>query len=245
LRELDFTGKVALVIGGSSGIGNGIAQAFRHRGALVHVSGTRSSVESYANEEGSDLTGLRYAQFDVSDEAAIAAWPVVFDKLDILVLSQGAVIYQRREFTPTAFNSVVNINLNSIMACAAKYREALSKARGTLITISSVGGLRVTRGNPAYAASKAGVIHLTRTLADAWSAAGIRVNGIAPGLVATKMTRVTTEHPQRLAERLAGIPLKRLGTVDEIAGVALFLASPLASYVVGQTIVVDGGRSLA
>ena len=245
MNDLDFSGKRALVIGGSSGIGNGIAQAFRRRGASGYGSGTRAGADQYEASDGSDLTGLHYAQLDVAESARVASWPLSFDTLDVLVLSQGMVLYKRREFDPSGFESVVNVNLNSIMACAARYRAALARAKGSLITISSVGGFRVTRGNPAYAASKAGVIQLTRTLADAWAADGIRVNGIAPGLVATKMVKVTTEDPERLAARLAGIPLKRLGTVEEIAGVALFLASPLAAYVVGQTIVADGGRSLA
>ena len=98
---------------------------------------------------------------------------------------------------------------------------------------------------PKITRSKAGVIHLTRVLGAAWAADGIRVNGIAPGLVKTKMTSVTTDDPKRLAERLETIPLKRLGSTEEIASIALFLASPMASYVVGQTIVADGGRTLS
>lgn len=85
---------------------------------------------------------------------------------------------------------------------------------------------------------------LTRTLGEAWAPEGIRVNGIAPGLVATKMTKVTTDNPQRLAASLSRVPLARMGEPSEIAGAALFLASPLASYIVGQTIVVDGGLLL-
>jgi len=242
---MDFSGKTVLVIGGSSGIGNGVAQAFRSRGATVHVSGTRADAAAYADEKGSDLTGLDYARLDVSDEASIAAWPLAFDRLDVLVLSQGAVLYKRREFEPAGFRAVMDVNLNSLMSLAWKYHDAVANARGSIITISSVGAFRATRGNPGYAASKAGAVHLTRTLGDAWAADGIRVNGVAPGLVETKMTAVTTGRPDRLAERLDGIPLKRLGTVDEIAGAVLFLASPLASYVIGQTIRVDGGRSLA
>ena len=88
------------------------------------------------------------------------------------------------------------------------------------------------------------MLGLTRNLGQAWAADSIRVNGIAPGLVATKLTRVTTENQARLAATLQRIPLGRVGTVDEVAGVALFLASPLSSYIVGQTIVVDGGRLL-
>lgn len=244
MNELDFTGKTVLVIGGSSGIGNAIAQNFRRRGATVHVSGTRETAADYDSQEGSNLEGLAYARLDVSDPDAVGAWPVQFDALDVLVLSQGAVLYRRQEFEAEGFRKVVEVNLNSLMACAAKYRKALAVAKGALIIISSVGGTRAARGNPAYAASKAGAIHLTATLGDAWAGEGIRVNGIGPGLVETKMTKVTTDNPERLAQRLAGIPLARLGTVDEIAGIALFLASPLSAYVVGQTIIADGGRSL-
>ena len=96
-------------------------------------------------------------------------------------------------------------------------------------------------GNPAYNASKTGAVGLTRTLGEAWAEDGIRVNGIAPGLVDTKMTKVTTANPKRLEGALERIPLKRLGTPADMAGAALFLASPLSSYVVGQTIIVDGG----
>jgi 3-oxoacyl-[acyl-carrier protein] reductase len=110
--------------------------------------------------------------------------------------------------------------------------------------VSSVGGVRATQGNPAYAASKAGAIHLTSTLGQAWARDGVRVNGVAPGLVETKLTQVTVAHPERLAQRLKGIPVGRLGTVQDMAGACLFLASPLASYIQGQTLRVDGGRTL-
>ena len=106
---------------------------------------------------------------------------------------------------------------------------------------------QATRGNPAYNASKAGAVALVRTLGDAWArgAGGIRVNGIAPGLVDTKLTQVTTRHPKRLEAALLAIPMGRLGTPQDMAGVALFLASPLAAYITGQTLIVDGGMVLA
>jgi 3-oxoacyl-[acyl-carrier protein] reductase len=163
----------------------------------------------------------------------------------VLVLSQGVVLYKRGEYDPGGFRSVVDVNLNSVMHCALKFHAALKAAQGALIVISSTAAYHATRGNPAYNASKAGLVGLVRTLGEAWAADGVRVNGIAPGLVDTKMTKVTTEHPKRLEAALARIPLKRLGTPRDMAGVALFLASPLAAYVVGQTLPVDGGLILA
>jgi 3-oxoacyl-[acyl-carrier protein] reductase len=242
-NPLDFTGKTVLVVGGSSGIGNGIAQGFRRQGATVHVWGTRPSATDYRAEEGSDLTGLGYCQVDVGDFAAVAAAPSP-EPLDVLVLCQGTVAYGREEFQMETFQRVIDVNLNSLMACAGKFRDALAARQGALITISSVGGMRATRGNPAYAASKAGAIHLTATLAQAWAHKGIRVNGVAPGLVDTKLTKVTISDAERLRERLDGIPARRLGTPDDMAGACLYLASPLAAYVYGQTLSVDGGRTL-
>ena len=242
-NPLDFSGKTVLVVGGSSGIGNGIAQAFRRQGASVGVWGTRAARDDYDAADGSDLTGLAYQRVDLGSPDALNAVTAP-QALDVLVLCQGTVAYGREEFQIDTFRRIIEINLNSLMACAEKFRDALAHSRGALITISSVGGMRATRGNPAYAASKAGAIHLTATLAQAWAHKGIRVNGVAPGLVATKLTRITIDKPERLKERLQGIPAGRLGTADDMAGACLYLASPLASYVYGQTIAVDGGRML-
>lgn len=243
-HPLDFTGRTVLVVGGSSGIGNGIARAFLAQGAEVHVWGTRASAADYSADEGSDLSGLHYARVDVGDSAAIDAHQPAFDKLDVLVLSQGIVIYKRGEFTPEGFRKVVEVNLNSLMNCALKFHPMLKASQGKLITVSSTAAFHSTRGNPAYNASKTGAVGLTRTLGEAWAGEGIRVNGIAPGLVDTKLTKVTTNNPERLKASLASIPAGRLGTPQDMAGVALFLASPLSAYVYGQTIPVDGGLIL-
>ena len=244
---LDFAGRRVLVVGGSGGIGNGIARAFAARGAAVEVWGTRPAAADYADEPGSDLAGLAYTRVDVSDpaalEAAAAATPGS-DRLDVLVLCQGAVEYRRAEFEREGWHRVIGVNLHSVMDCARAFRPALAAARGALIVVSSTAAFHAAIGNPAYAASKAGAVALVRTLAAAWAGEGIRVNGIAPGFVATRMTRVTTDHPDRLAGALARIPLGRLGTPGEMAGAALFLASPLGAYVIGQTLVVDGGLTL-
>lgn len=244
MTPFDFSGRTALVVGGSSGIGNGIAQALRQCGAKVHVWGTRTGAADYAGESGSDLEGLHYAQVDVADAAAIAGAGPAVESLDLLVLSQGKVLYGRKEFEPEGFRSVVEVNLNSLMNCCTRFFEPLKAARGSVIIISSSAAYHATKGNPAYSASKTGALGLTRTLGDAWAPLGIRVNGIAPGMVDTKMTRVTTDNPKRRQAFLDRIPMGRLGTPQDIAGVALFLASPLAGYMVGQTLPVDGGLTL-
>jgi len=243
MSDLDFGGKTALVVGGSSGIGNGIAHGFRERGAKVHVWGTRADPADYDPADGSDLTGLSYAKVDVGNRAEIEAAAAI-DPLDILVLCQGTVVYKRGEFGPEGWDKVMAVNLDSLMACAMKFHDALAEAKGSIIIVSSVSGFQANRGNPAYAASKAGAVSLTKTLGQAWAGDGIRVNGLAPGLVDTKLTKVTTEHPDRLRGALARIPVGRMGEPSDMAGAALFLASPLAAYVVGQTLVVDGGLSL-
>jgi 3-oxoacyl-[acyl-carrier protein] reductase len=234
-----------LVVGGSSGIGNGIARGFHEHGADVQIWGTRPNAGDYEKAEGSDLDGLAYAQVDVSDRSAIASAPSPSRHLHVLVLSQGTVQYQRQEFSPEGWREVVAVNLDSLMACALRFHEMLATSKGSIIIVSSVGGFKGSLANPAYAASKAGAISLTGSLALAWARDGIRVNGIAPGLVDTKLTKATVDHPKRLEESLKRIPAGRTGTPAEMAGAALFLASPLASYVHGHTLVVDGGMMIA
>lgn len=244
-NELDFSGKTVLVVGGSSGIGNGIAQTFRARGATVHVWGTRAAASDYAADEGSDLTGLHYSRVDVADRDAIDALVPAFDTLDILIQSQGTVVYRRGEFKRAGWDQVMAINLDSLMAIATKFRPLLAAGSGgSIVIVSSVAAYQSNIGNPAYSASKAGAVSVTRVLAKAWAREGIRVNGIAPGLVETKLTKVTTDHPDRLAATIRNIPDGRIGQTADMANVALFLTSPLASYVTGHTIVVDGGLTL-
>ena len=242
--SLDLAGKTALVVGGSSGIGNGVAQAVRAHGAKVHVWGTRSGPAAYAGDPGSNLDGLHYAMLDVADPAALEAYEPPFSELDILVLSQGTVRYGRAEFAMPGFREVTEVNLISVLACLSKFHPMLAAAKGTGIVVSSTAAFHATKGNPAYAASKAGAVALVRTLAQAWAKEGVRVNGIAPGFVPTKLTKVTTDNEKRAAEAIGRIPLGRFGTPEDMAGAALFLASPLSAYITGQTLVVDGGLLL-
>ena len=241
---LDFSGRSVLVVGGSSGIGNGVAQAFRRAGARVSVWGTRASAADYDGVEGSDLAGLDYTRVDVSDRAAIDAATAGISELDILVLCQGTVRYKREEFEREGWDAVMDVNINSVMDVARGLKPALQARQGAMIIVSSVAGFGATIGTPAYSASKHAAVGLTKTLGAAWASDGIRVNGLAPGLVETKLTHVTTKNEKRLAGALRGIPQGRMGTPDDMAGVVMFLASPLASYVTGQTIIADGGLSL-
>ena len=243
-NDTDFTGKHVLVVGGSSGIGNGIAHGFLERGATVHVWGTRANPAEYDPADGSDLSGLGYTCVDVGDPDAIEAAPLPFDALDVLVLCQGTVVYKRGEFERPGWDRVMSVNLDSLMHISRKFKPQLLQSQGSVIIVSSISGLKANIGNPAYAASKAGAISLTKTLGQAWGPEGIRVNGLAPGLVDTKLTKVTTQSPERLAGALANIPQRRMGLPADMAGAAIFLASPLASYVTGHTLIVDGGLSL-
>lgn len=244
VSDTDFTGKTALVVGGSSGIGNGIAHGFRNRGASVHVWGTRANAADYDPADGSDLSGLGYTCVDVGDPDAIEAAPLPFATLDVLILCQGTVVYKRGEFERAGWDHVMAVNLDSLMHIARKFKPQLLETQGGVIIVSSIAGLKANIGNPAYAASKAGAISLTKTLGQAWGPEGIRVNGLAPGLVDTKLTKVTTQSPERLAGALASIPQRRMGHPADMAGAAIFLASPLAAYVTGHTLIVDGGLSL-
>ncbi|RDC61275.1 3-oxoacyl-[acyl-carrier-protein] reductase [Alteripontixanthobacter maritimus] len=239
-NPFDFSGKTALVVGGSSGIGNTTAQAFRRAGATVHVWGTQAAASDYGD---SDMEGLHYAQVNVADRASLDAASLP-ETLDIAMLSQGVVKYDLAEYRRDAWDEVVDVNLTSLMDCARLMHPLLAATKGSLITVSSIAGYKATATNPAYGASKAAAIALTRALALAWARDGIRVNGIAPGFVRTKMTAQQFEDEKREAQTLRTIPLRRTGEQDEIADAAMFLASSMASYMIGQTLTVDGGLTL-
>ncbi|QZD96119.1 SDR family NAD(P)-dependent oxidoreductase [Qipengyuania gelatinilytica] len=238
---LDYSGKTVLVVGGTSGIGNGIAQAFRAAGATVHVTGTRGSEQDYPD---SDMEGLSFHSLDVSDRDAVDAfdWP---DTLDVVVLCQGIARYGREEFTREGWDAVMEVNLDSLLDCANATRQKLADTGGSLIIVSSIGGYRGLVGNPAYGASKAGAISMVKSLGVAFGAEGIRVNGIAPGYVHTKINDVFLKDEKFQKQTIAATPRGRLGLPEDMAGAALFLASPLADFIVGQTISVDGGLSVA
>jgi 3-oxoacyl-[acyl-carrier protein] reductase len=241
LGAFDFTGKTVLVTGGSTGIGNAAARMFRAAGARVIVTGTRANAAEYAGSDG-DLAGLEYHRLDQGDRDAVAAFDPSVARLDALVIAGAKVAYRRQEFETDIFADVLATNLIGPMQLATKFRIMLA-GQGSITFIGSVASFRGTIGQPAYSASKGGLLTLTKTLAQAFARDGIRVNLVAPGLVRSKMTAVTWQNPDRLVATEQQVPLARIGEPDDIAGAIMFLASPLASYITGTSLVIDGGLS--
>lgn len=236
--SLDFSAKRVLVTGGSNGIGNGIARAFREAGAKVAITGTRP-----AGDYESDVDGMEYFQVDLGEEAAVKDLAQAAGQLDVLVNNAGMVVYRRREFETETFRKVMDVNLTATMTLSNLLKPGLAATSGAIVNITSLTAFFASSGNPAYGASKAGMVQLTKTLAVAWAKDGIRVNAIAPGWIETKMTQVSRDKAEINDAILERTPMGRWGQPEDIAGVALFLASPLAAYTTGQTITVDGGFS--
>jgi len=242
--SIDLQGRVALVAGGSSGIGLGIARRFEAAGAAVHVTGTRAAANDYPAGE---LDGLVYHPLDVADDAAVRGLADGIDSLDVLVSSVGTVAYGGAEYRIETFRQVMDVNLNGVMHLCTSFRDHLKRdAPGTssIVLVGSTSSFIATPGQPAYSASKGALVTLTRSLAQAWAKHGIRVNGVAPGFVDTKLTRRSREDAEIYAQSLKRIPLGRWGEPEEMGDVAVFLASPMASYVTGQMLLADGGITL-
>ena len=228
-----FAERQVLVVGGTSGIGAGIARAFAAHGATVRVTGATAAEVAQAG-------GLDASLLDVREGAAVGALFGGLERLDVLVNCAG-VIRRGREHEPDVFADVIDINLNGTQRCCAAARSLLATQRGCIVNTASMlsffgGGLV-----PGYSASKGGVAQLTKSLAIAYAAEGIRVNALAPGWIATPLTQLLRQDGARSDAILARTPLARWGTPEDVAGAALFLASPAAAFVTGVVLPVDGG----
>ncbi|MBL8342325.1 MAG: SDR family oxidoreductase [Rubrivivax sp.] len=244
------TPRTILVTGGTSGIGAGIARAFAAAGDAVTVTGaTASEVErfgaGFARTAGPPIVPRA---LDVRDDAAVRALvgelAARAGGIDVVVNCAG-VIRRGTEHDPAVFADTLDINLTGTMRVCSAARPALKARRGCIVNTASMlsffgGGLV-----PGYAASKGGVAQLTKSLAIAYAADGIRVNAVAPGWIATPLTQALQDDPARSGPIVARTPLGRWGTPEDVAGPVLFLAGPAAHFVTGVVLPVDGGYLIA
>lgn len=242
----DLTGKTALVTGASGGIGGAIARALHGAGATVGLSGTRTEpLEALAKELGERAHVM---PCNLSDKDAVEALPKqaveAMGSLDILVNNAGITrdqIFMR--MSDDEWQSVLDVNLTSTMRLCRGVMRPMMKARwGRIINISSIVGVTGNPGQANYAASKAGVIGLTKSIAYEVASRGITANAVAPGFIATAMTdKLTDDQKTKINSQ---IPAARMGAPDEIAAAVLYLASPEAGYVTGTTLHVNGGMAM-
>jgi NAD(P)-dependent dehydrogenase (short-subunit alcohol dehydrogenase family) len=232
--------RTIFITGATSGIGQGIAQAFAAQGDRVVAAGaTEAEVDSAPKHER-----IAYRALDVRDGDAVRAMVEGLGPLDAVVNCAG-IIQRGTEHDPEAFARTVDINLTGTMRVCAAARASLTARSGCIVNTASMlsffgGGLV-----PGYSASKGGVAQLTKSLAIAYAADGIRVNAVAPGWIATPLTQALQDDAARSAPILARTPLGRWGTPDDVAGPVLFLCSAAAGFITGVVLPVDGGYLIA
>ncbi|NLU53159.1 MAG: 3-oxoacyl-[acyl-carrier-protein] reductase [Clostridiaceae bacterium] len=242
---MDFTGKTVIVTGSTRGIGYAVACAFLEAGASVMLTGTGASV----NDVVSEFKNKGYkAEGFIGDLSVPSNAQELIDKtiecfggIDVLVNNAGITcdkLLIRME--EEDWDKVINVNLKSTFLCTkAAARIMMKKRKGTIINISSIVGLMGNAGQANYAASKAGIIGFTKSIAREFASRGITCNVIAPGFIETQMTGAL---PEEIKENyLKSIPLGRFGTPSDVADLAVFLASDKARYITGQVINIDGG----
>jgi NAD(P)-dependent dehydrogenase (short-subunit alcohol dehydrogenase family) len=246
--KLELNGKSAVVIGGTSGIGRAIALGLAEAGADVAPTSRRADqVEATAREiEALGRRSLR-ATSDVIDYASLRqlldAAVEAFGKVDILVNSAGRTKKAPTlDFSEQDWNDIFETNLTGMVrACQIFGRHMLERRYGRIINIASIGSFRGMMEVSAYSASKAAVASLTQSLAVEWSALGVNVNAIAPGVFRTALNEKLLDSTPRGNEWLMRTPMKRFGQLEELAGAAIYLASDAASYTTGTVLIVDGG----
>jgi 2-dehydro-3-deoxy-D-gluconate 5-dehydrogenase len=251
MQPFDLSGRVAIVTGGNGGIGLGMAQGLAEAGATVVIVG-RDKEKTEAAGATLRASGAKVAGIvaDVTHEqscrSVVAAAVQAFGGLDILVNNAGINIRKRpEEYTIQEWNTVLVTNLSSAFVFAqAAYPEMARGGGGKIINIGSMMSLFGAPYAVPYAASKGGIVQLTRALATAWAKDNIQVNAVLPGWIDTDLTRAARQQVEGLEERVrARTPAGRWGVPEDLAGIAVFLASRAADFVTGTAIPVDGGYS--
>lgn len=241
--QYDFSGTHVVVTGGSNGIGLGIATAFADSGADVTITGTRAASSEYDH----DLSRFDYRPLDMRDSEALAAFAGSLDSLDVLVNNAGANLVARNEWQPDVFEEAVRINLFGSFHLAVTCKELVAKSAldggGSILNIASMSAFIAVPLVPGYGAAKAGIVQITKNLGVAWARDNVRVNAVAPGLIESNMTSVMKGIEALEKPEMDRTPMGRWGTPEDIAPAYLFLASPAARFITGQTLCVDGGYS--
>jgi NAD(P)-dependent dehydrogenase (short-subunit alcohol dehydrogenase family) len=253
MTEFSLEGKVAVVIGASRGIGRAIALRFAQAGAKVVVSSRKlEGVQAVADEieaAGGEALALQAHVGQPDDVAALAAQTVeTFGRVDIAVNNAAT----NPHFGPLLsadegqVEKTLDVNLKGVFrGCKAVAPHMETQGGGKIINIASVAGLRPGPGMGMYSISKAGVLMLTQVLARELGPANIQVNAIAPGVIKTRFSQVLWQTPEIAQPALRGLPVGRFGEPEEVASLALYLASPASDYVTGSVFVIDGGQSVA
>lgn len=249
----NLTGKVALITGSTRGIGKATALAMAEAGARIVVT---SRKENACTETAAEIAKAGAEALpipcDVADTAQVMALVdkvlAEWERIDILVCNAAVSPHHGplAEITEEQIDRLLATNVkNQLLLCNKVIPGMAARGDGAVIIVSSIAGLKGTRRIGGYAMTKAADIQMVRSLALEWAAKGVRVNGIAPGLIRTDFARALWEDPKRLAAALQGYPMGRIGEPPEVASVALFLASPAAAFITGQTVIVDGGSTIA
>ncbi len=234
-----FPDKDVIVVGASrGGIGAAIARAFQDAGASVTITGAEEAPDA------EDAARFDYVRLDVTDGDAVEALAARTSRLDVLV-NCAAITARGEEMAPDMFRKVVDVNLTGSFRTLAAFHPALCAATGTAINVASMYAQFGSPRNPAYGASKAAVVQLTKSFAIAWAGDGIRVNAVAPGFVVTQQSARSRTDPAHVAAVNLRTPMGRWGLPADVAGPVLFLASPAAGFMTGVCMAVDGGYSCA
>lgn len=249
----DLTGKTAFVTGASRGIGRAMAAALADAGADVAVvARTAAGLADVADDVTAAGRRAVVIPADVTDEASVAAAVgTAIDELghvDIVINNAGGSNFMVgfRDLRISGWEKLIRLNLTSaVYVCHAFADHLLGRGSGSVINVASVAGVASAPLLTPYGAAKAGLISLTKSLAVEWAASGVRVNALCPGWTATELNRNLWEDPQAGPATVATVPMRRWARAEEMAGPAVFLASDAASYLTGQTIVVDGGQTVS